>query len=152
MKPLFVLLGVSLLTAGIARVVSGDWALILAGNVGMCVMLLFTALGHFKFTAGMVTMMPVLVPFKKELVYATGVAEVLLGVALLVPAVRPVAGVVLIGLFCLMLPANISAAMRRVNYETGETDGPGLRYLWFRVPLQGVFIAWVGYFSLRNLF
>jgi hypothetical protein len=38
--------------------------------------------------------------------------------------------------------------MRRVNYETGELDGPGLAYLWFRVPLQVFFVGWVGYFAL----
>ena len=54
----------------------------------------------------------------------------------------------MIVLLCLMLPANIHAAMRHLNYETGETNGHGPKYLWFRIPLQLFFIAWIGYFAL----
>jgi hypothetical protein len=58
MKPPIVLLIIGLLSAGIARLTTGDWRLILAANIGMCAMLLFTALGHFMFTNGMVAMIP----------------------------------------------------------------------------------------------
>ncbi|HEV2480964.1 MAG TPA: MauE/DoxX family redox-associated membrane protein [Puia sp.] len=148
MKPLIVLLIAGLLSAGIAKLTTGDYHTTLAANIGMCSMLLFTALGHFKFTRGMVAMIPGPVPFKKPLVHATGIAEIALGLALLFPATRQTAAIALIVLFCLMLPANIYAAMNHINYETGETNGKGLGYLWFRIPLQLFFIAWIGYFSL----
>ena len=148
MKPLVVLLIVGLLSAAIAKLTTGDWRPTLAANIGMCVMLLFTALGHFKFTKGMVAMIPRPIPFKKPLVHATGIAEIALGLALLFPATRQIAAIALIALFCLMLPANIYAAKNHINYETGETNGKGLAYLWFRIPLQLFFIAWIGYFSL----
>jgi hypothetical protein len=47
-----------------------------------------------------------------------------------------------------MLPANIYAAMNHIDYETGENNGKGPAYLWFRIVVQLFFIAWIGYFSL----
>lgn len=120
----------------------------LAGNAGMCAMLLLTALGHFKFTRGMINMMPPKLPFKRQLVYLTGIAEMASGLALLLPATRPWAGSAMIFLLCVMLPANIYAARNHINYETGAFDGPGPGYLWFRIPLQLFFIAWISYFAL----
>jgi uncharacterized membrane protein len=148
MKPLIVLLTASLVAACAAKVITGNWSLIFAGNAGMCAMLLLTAMGHFKFTRGMISMVPSGIPFKKQLVYATGIAEMAIGIALLVPALRGWAGSALIGLLCVMLPANIYAARNHINYETGELNGPGPGYLWFRIPLQLFFIAWTGYFAI----
>ena len=147
MKPLIVLLTVALLTAIIAKLATGSWSLTLAGNAGMCAMLLLTALGHFKFTTGMINMVPRKIPFKKQLVYATGVLEIVIGVALLLPECRFWAGIAMIALLCVMLPANIYAARNHIHYETGESNGPGPRYLWFRIPLQLFFIAWILYFA-----
>lgn len=76
------------------------------------------------------------------------IAEITLGLALLFSATRQPAAIALIVLFCLMLPANIYAAMNHINYETGENNGKRPAYLWFRIPLQLFFIAWIGYFSL----
>jgi uncharacterized membrane protein len=141
MKP-FILL---LVAFGVAAIFT---SFSIAGNIAMCLMLCFTALGHFKFHDGMVKMLPARVPFKSLAVYASGVAEILLGVGLLLPAIRPVAAIVLIAFLVLVIPANINAARKHIDYQTGQNDGAGLKYLWFRVPLQAFFIAWVVYFSL----
>jgi uncharacterized membrane protein len=55
----------------------------------------------------------------------------------------------LILFFFLILPANINAAVNKIDYQKGTTDGNGLNYLWFRVPLQVFFIAWVYFFGVR---
>jgi hypothetical protein len=34
------------------------------------------------------------------------------------------------------------------DYQKGTRDGSGTNYLWFRIPLQIVFILWVYYFGL----
>ena len=39
--------------------------------------------------------------------------------------------------------------MNHVNYETGASDGNGMKYLWFRIPLQVFFILWVYWSALR---
>jgi len=54
----------------------------------------------------------------------------------------------LILFFILILPANILAALKKVDYQKGTNDGPGAGYLWFRIPLQIFFIAWVAWFSV----
>ena len=121
---------------------------VFCGNLAMGLMLCFTALGHFLYTKGMALMVPGVIRFKRGMVYLTGVMEVLLGLALLFPGFRFWAGVALIAMLVLMLPANIHAALKRINYETGAYDGPGPRYLWFRVPEQVLFVVWICYFSL----
>jgi uncharacterized membrane protein len=143
MKPLILLL----IVFGVAAIFC---AFSVAGNIAMCAMLCFTALGHFKFHRGMEKMLPARVPLKNLVVYASGVAEILLGVGLLFPAIRHVAAIVLIVFLVLVLPANINAARQHINYETGESDGKGLEYLWFRVPLQAFFIGWIVYFSILS--
>jgi hypothetical protein len=49
-------------------------------------------------------------------------------------------GMALIIFFVVMLPANINAAVKHIDYQKGTTDGSGVNYLWFRVPLQVFFI------------
>ena len=94
-------------------------------------------------------MIPPIVPFKTELVYFTGVAEILLGVGLLIPGLRTYSGYILIVFFILMLPANIYAAIKHIDFQKGTFNGNGITYLWFRVPLQILFIVWT-YLSIAK--
>ena len=150
MKPLILLLVAFALTTVGCKMFTESWNLAFSGNLAMCLMLCFTALGHFMFTKGMSMMIPDIIPFKKEIVYLTGILEIILGLALLFPTYRPTIGMVTIIFFILILPTNIYAAAKNLNYEKGTFDGQGLRYLWFRVPLQLFFIAWVWFFALRG--
>jgi uncharacterized membrane protein len=148
MKPLIILLSVFGISALLFRLFTGDWNLPFSGNLAMGVMLCFTALGHFLFPKGMAMMIPPIVPFRTELVYITGVAEIAFGIALLFTASRTYAGYGLLIFFIAILPANIYAALHHIDLEKGTTTGPGPSYLWFRIPLQVLFIAWICYFSL----
>lgn len=147
MKPLIVLLSVFVATLLASEILTGDWHLVFAGNIAMCGMLFLTSAGHFMFTRGMEMMIPPFIPAKRLLVYLSGVAEAVLGIALLIPAVRPAAAWLLILLFVLLLPANIRAAKKSVHLEKADYSGPGLAYLWFRIPEQLFFIGWVCFFS-----
>jgi uncharacterized membrane protein len=149
MEPLITLFVVFIASILIARYRTGAWALPFSGNLAMCCTLWLTAIGHFLFTKGMAMMLPPLIPFREAVVYITAVMEVLFGIALLVPSFRKTTGYLLIAFFVLVLPANIYQAVIRLNMEKGTYDGPGLVYLWFRIPLQAFFIAWVYYFSIR---
>lgn len=151
MKPFYLLLVVFMLSTGISKLITGNWNLSFGGNLAMGLMLCFTALGHFIFTQGMTLMVPSFIPFKKELVYLSGIAEIILGLALLFPSIRSYAGIALIVFLILLMPANIYAAVNKVNYEKGTFDGPGLSYLWLRIPLQIIFIVWIYYFSVSNM-
>lgn len=146
MKPLIILIIVFAVSLVISKLFYGGYNFSLSGKIAMSAMLLFTAIGHFAYTKGMTMMLPGLVPYKTELVYLTGLMEIAAGVALLFPAISMVTGWLLIVFFVLLLPANIYAAFNHINYQKGTLDGSGLNYLWFRVPLQILFILWV-YFS-----
>lgn len=148
MKPLIVLLASFLLSILVIRVLHGQFDALLAARIAMGVMLLFTAVGHVKYTTGMANMLPAFVPGKIALVYITGLLEVVAAITLQVPALTQATGVFLIVFFMVLLPANIYAALNRVNYETGAKNGAGAAYLWFRVPLQVLFIAWVYWCAL----
>jgi uncharacterized membrane protein len=73
----------------------------------------------------------------------------MLALALLFSGIRVAAAWVLIVFFILILPANINAALQNIDYQHGTTDGPGTEYLWFRVPLQIIFILWTWIFCVR---
>jgi len=116
----------------------------------MCIMLCFTASGHFMYARGMAMMVPDFVPLKQEAVFWSGIAEILLGIALLFPSSRQAAGIALILLLLLLLPANIRAALLHIDYAQADHNGPGPAYLWLRIPLQLLFIGWVWYFALSR--
>jgi uncharacterized membrane protein len=143
MKPLIVLLVTFIIAGFIIKFNHIPGSFDLAARIAMGVMLLFTALGHFMYTKGMVMMIPEFMPFKKALVYLTGLFEVAAAIGFVIPASAYITGCILILFFVLMLPANINAAMHRVDYQKGTYSGDGMGYLWFRVPLQIFFILWV---------
>lgn len=150
MKPLLVLVISFVLTALVYRLFRKENNFPLAGRIAMAVMLLFTAMGHFMYMEGMQAMVPEWIPFGKELVLLTGIMEVLFAIGLLLPKYRVRVGWALIVFFMIVLPANIYAALENVNYQTGGNDGNGLNYLWFRIPLQALFIIWVYVSAIRN--
>ena len=108
----------------------------------MAAMLAFTALGHFLYSKGMAMMLPVGIPAREGAIYLSGVIEIGAAVGLLIPWHKATTGWLLIVFFLLVLPANIYAAVKKVNYQKGTSDGNGPGYLWFRVPLQILFIVW----------
>jgi uncharacterized membrane protein len=149
MKPLFVLLGAFVISLFLTKLFTKAFDYRLSGRLAMAVMLVFTAIGHFVFTKGMTMMLPNFVPFKTELIYLTGVIEIIAALGLLVPATRVWTGWALIIFFILLLPANIKAAIDHIDYQKGTFDGNGPRYLWFRIPLQLLFIMWTYISAIR---
>jgi uncharacterized membrane protein len=142
MKPLLVLLisfGIAILAMMIFTH-HNDFAW--AARIAMSVMLLFTASGHFAFREGMMMMIPAFIPFRLALVYITGIIEIIAAVGLQIERFRNLTAVLLIIFFILVLPANIYAAAKNIDYQKGGNDGKGLHYLWFRIPLQILFIIW----------
>ncbi|WP_345210174.1 hypothetical protein [Mucilaginibacter gynuensis] len=149
MKPLIVLLVAFIISMVVLWLCGQPGAYALAGRIAMAVMLLFTASGHFAFTKGMVMMIPRFIPFKKATVYFTGIAEIILAVGLLFSRIYLVAGWAIIVLLVMMLPANIYAAINKVDYQKGTYTGSGINYLWFRVPLQVFFVVWIYFTAIR---
>ena len=142
MKPLFVLLVAFGISITVIRFFNSTIDFHLAGRIAMACMLLFTSIAHFVFNKGMAMMLPQYVPCRAWVVYFTGLLEIAGAVAVLLTPLQYIAGWGLISLFILMLPANIYAAYHNIDYQKGTYSGPGLHYLWFRVPLQILFIVW----------
>ena len=150
MKPLIVLLVSFTISLLAVYLIYGQFEAGLPGRIAMSVMLAFTTLGHFLYTKGMAMMIPDFIPFKKELVYTTGFFEIAAAICLLIPQARIATSWALIIFFIVMLPANINAAIKHVDYQKGTPEGAGINYLWFRIPLQIMFILWVYYFGVVN--
>jgi uncharacterized membrane protein len=143
------LLGAFAIALLMLRLFRGRFEFALSARIAMSVMLLFTAMGHFAFTHGMTMMLPPFIPYKTGVVYLTGVIEIGAAVGLLLPTMRVTIAWLLILFFVLILPANIYSAMNHLDYQKGTFDGDGLAYLWFRIPLQIMFIVWVYIASIR---
>lgn len=150
MKPLIVLLSTFLISLIIIRFSTKKFNWKRSGRIAMSVMLVFTAIGHFAFPIGMSKMIPDIFPMKLELVYITGVLEILFAIGLLIPRFQKITGLLVVLFFVSIIPVNIKASMENINYQTGELDGPGLEYLWFRIPLQVLFIVWVLLTAVRS--
>lgn len=150
MKPLVVIL----ITFGLSclgfYITSHDPSYIISGRIAMSIMLLFTAVGHFAFYEGMTMTVPPYIPFKKFMVIFTGVLEIVAALGLLLPGTHYYTAIFLILFFVVLLPSNIYAAQKHINLEKANYTGKGLSYLWFRIPLQIFFIAWVGFFAILN--
>lgn len=149
MKPFIVLATASLIALFAIKYFQGNYHFDKAARIGMSVMLLFTALGHVIYTEGMQLMIPDFIPYKKTVVYLTGVIEVMASIGLFFPRVRVFIAWLLILFFILILPANIKAALEEINYQKATFDGKGLSYLWFRIPFQVLLIAWVYFSSIK---
>ena len=149
MKPLFVLLGAFIISLLVIKLFTKTFDFPLSGRIAMTVMLAFTAIGHFAFTKGMTMMLPDFIPFKTEVIYLTGVIEIIAAVGLLIPGLRVWTGWALILFFILLLPGNIKAAIDHIDYQKATFDGNGPAYLWFRIPLQILFIVWTYFSAIR---
>jgi uncharacterized membrane protein len=149
MKPLIVLLVSFVITLFVTKITSGNYEIALSARIGMAIMLIFTTVAHFTFTKGMTMMIPGFIPFKKAMVYSTGIIEIIASAGLLIPGFKVLTGWLLILFFLVLLPANINAAIKHIDYQKGTSDGNGMTYLWFRVPLQILFILWTYFAAIK---
>lgn len=147
MTPLIVLVAAFVILYFADRfILRGKLGVPLAGRAAMAVMLLLTGIAHFTSSDAMVAMMPEAIPYKVEIVWATGVCELAAVVGLLWPKTVKLTSVMLIIFFVAVLPANIAGSLKAEGVG-GTAYGPW--YLLFRVPLQIFFIGWVWWFGIR---
>ena len=102
---------------------------------------------HFRSPAPYVGMMPAVLPAPLTLVYVSGVAEILGGLGLILPATRRLAAWGLIALFIAVFPANLNMAINHLPLGTDTVPGWAL---WARLPLQLLLIWWAASFTRRD--
>ena len=122
-----------------------EWSLSFTGRLAMAIMLLFTAIAHFTHTDLMEAMVPRPIPFKRTLVYFSGIFEFLVGLGLLFRTSARISAGILILFLLAVIPANIKGSMESIPLG-GMDKGPS--YLFFRIPLQLFFILWVYFFGM----
>ena len=81
-------------------------------------------------------------PWHLELVYLSGLAEIVLGAGLLIPKFRQKAAIGIILLLIAVFPANLYLAFSESAQIALETNS--LMAGWIRLPIQGILIgiAW----------
>lgn len=102
----------------------------------LALLMVAAGLMHFVKPEFYIKIMPPYLPFHRELVFVSGVCEVLTGVGLLIPRLSVAAAWGLIALLIAVFPANIYLFQHQEL-----VPAPPVVHL-LRLPLQAVFIAW----------
>lgn len=111
-------------------------------KVLFAILLVAAGANHFFNTPFYLRIMPPYLPRPLLLVYLSGLAEIFLGVLLLVPGFTRVAAWGVMALLVAVFPANLHMAFNRGLYpEYGEAA------LWARLPLQLLLIAWAYWYT-----
>jgi uncharacterized membrane protein len=105
----------------------------------MAIAMAFAGASHLVLATPFIQHLPPWVPVREEIVLISGLVEIALALALLLPPpTRRRAGVALALYLVAVFPGNVYVALFDV-----QVDGqPGGAYPWVRLPLQLLFIAW----------
>lgn len=118
----------------------------MSGNpVVLGVTFLFAGAMHFVIPRQYIAIMPEYLPAHRELVYASGVAEMAGGAGVLSERTRKPAGWWLIATLIAVFPANLNMALHPDRYGRIPPIA-----LWARLPFQAVFIRWVWRTAIAN--
>lgn len=115
-------------------------------RVGLSLFFVFSTIGHFIRTEAMAQMLPATIPYRIELIYLTGILELLGAIGVWIPRLTKLTGFLLILMLVGLLPANVYSAFNRVEFG-GHGAGPV--YLLVRVPFQ-LFAIWWTYFATEQ--
>lgn len=100
---------------------------------------------HFLSPDFYVAIMPPYLPWHLELVYLSGIAEIVCGLGLLFRRTRVLAAWATIALLVAIFPANIHVALHDVPIG-GRGEILGI-WNWVRLPFQFVLIAWAWWYT-----
>ncbi|MEM4780783.1 MAG: DoxX family protein [Halalkalicoccus sp.] len=103
---------------------------------------------HFVVPELYVQIVPPLLPAPLALVYLSGLAEIAVGIGLLIPRTRQYAAWATVALLVAIFPANVYMATHGVVIEGMPGGGdPSDLARWGRLPLQGVLILWALWYT-----
>jgi uncharacterized membrane protein len=106
---------------------------------------LFAGLMHFLKPRPYEAIVPDALPAHRELVYASGVAEMLGGAGVLSRRTARPAGWWLVATMLGVFPANINMAVRAQRYSAIPEP-----LLWARLPVQGAILYWIWRVAIRR--
>ena len=102
---------------------------------------------HFVAPELYVQIIPPMLPAPLALVYLSGVAEIAVGIGVLIPRTRRYAAWATIALLVAIFPANVYMATSMVAIEGLGGGDPSSTARWLRLPLQGVLILWAYWYT-----
>jgi uncharacterized membrane protein len=104
---------------------------------------------HFVVPTLYAQIIPPAFPRPLALVYLSGVAEIVLGIGVLIPRTRRLAAWGLIALLIAVFPANVYMATHDVVLEglPAWANSPSDAATWARLPFQLVFVAWAWWYT-----
>jgi uncharacterized membrane protein len=114
-------------------------------RVLLAVLLVAQGVNHFVNEAFFAAMIPDGWPAPRALVEVSGVAEVAIGAAMLLPRLLAPAGWAALALFVAVFPANVNMALHPERFPTMAPAA-----LWIRLPFQAVFCLWAWWCCLRD--
>lgn len=104
----------------------------------------FAGLMHFVIPRSYEATIPPWIPYRRECVQVSGIAEIAGGLAVLLPATRrPLARWWLTALLVAVFPANVQMAVNPDQVRGLESGRIPRWALWARLPLQPLLIWWV---------
>ena len=107
--------------------------------------MVLAGLNHFRNPNFYLKMMPPYLPFHLELVYLSGVIEIICGILLLFPKTKIWGGWLCILTFIGVFPANLYMAQNPELFpKISET------VLYIRLPFQALFIYWAYIFTKKK--
>ena len=98
----------------------------------------FAGVMHFVVPRTYESIVPDQLPARRALVYASGVAEIAGGLAVMHPRTRRLGSLFSIATLLAVFPANVHMALHPERYRVPG----GRRSLYARLPVQVLFIAW----------
>ena len=110
----------------------------------MSLFYIIAGINHFLNLEWYMKIMPPYLSFHKELIYLSGLFEIIFGILLFFEDTRFLAGWGLILLLIAIFPANVYAAQ-----TGGVAMGTSAFVAWGRLPLQAIFIA-LAYWHSKN--
>ena len=106
---------------------------------------LFAGLMHFLKPRPYERIVPDALPAHREIVYVSGVAEMLGGAGVLSPRTSRLAGWWLIATMLGVFPANVNMAVRAERFRAIPEP-----LLWGRLPIQGAIVYWIWRVAIRG--
>jgi uncharacterized membrane protein len=103
---------------------------------------------HFIVPELYVQVVPPIFPAALALVYLSGLAEIAVGVGVLIPRTRRLAAWGTVAVLVAVFPANVYMATSGVVVEGMPGGGdPSALVRWGRLPLQGVLLLWALWYT-----
>lgn len=112
------------------------------------IVLLVTGTNHFLSPSGFEAIVPRALGSPAFWVAASGVAELLVGLGLIVRRTRRLAAIAAVVLFVVVFPANLKMALDSGDGTPGWTHIPWVA--WARLPLQIPLIAWAAWIAVTT--